>query len=125
MLTEKTFTATDVPNGLNCNFLSRCSCNCYYILITYQFLTLVNSLVPSTGPLVQKILNDMYAKAHGAAVDGKSAPNFLMYSGHDATLAINLQTLGLYNHQRPPYASAVLYELHQRRDGGHYVKVNP
>ena len=55
------------------------------------------------------------------AVDS-SHPNFIMYSAHDTTVAVNLQTLGLYNDLLPPYAATVIYELHNV-DDQYVVKV--
>ena len=51
-----------------------------------------------------------------------SHPNFYMYSAHDSTVAANLETVGLWNYIAPPYASTVIYELHQKK-GDYYVNV--
>ena len=57
-------------------------------------------------------------------VDGQgSNTKMFMYSAHDATVAIVLQALGLYNGIPPPYAATVLLELHKVKDQ-HYVKVS-
>lgn len=50
-------------------------------------------------------------------------PNLYLYSAHETTLAINLQTIGNYNNRDPPFASAVIYELHELQQGEFYVRV--
>lgn len=45
-----------------------------------------------------------------------------MYCGHDTTIAANLQALEVYSGIKPPFASAVLYEMHNI-DDEFYVKV--
>ena len=48
----------------------------------------------------------------------------MMYSAHDVTIAANLQVLRMYNNLHPPYASAVIYELHvDDTTGKDFVKV--
>ena len=54
----------------------------------------------------------------------ESAPDFLMYFAHDVTIADHLLAIGLFNGQFPPYASAVITELHQEEDGTSFVNVS-
>lgn len=76
-------------------------------------------LLYESGPLLKKILRDMSDKAHY-----NSSTNMYMYSGHDVTIAANMQTLGVYNNKEPPYASAIIYELHNDHvTNEHFVKV--
>ncbi|ELU04324.1 hypothetical protein CAPTEDRAFT_223899 [Capitella teleta] len=36
-----------------------------------------------------------------------------IYSGHDVTLVVYLMAMGVYNHLQAPYASSVIFELHE------------
>ena len=46
-----------------------------------------------------------------------------LYSAHDHTVAALLNTMGVFNQIPPPYASAVIWELHQYKDS-HFVRVS-
>ena len=48
---------------------------------------------------------------------------FNIYSGHDATIAPLLSTLGVFEDNPPPYSAAVIIEL-RRKHGKHFVTVN-
>ena len=60
------------------------------------------------GPLVQELLKNFNEKV-SQKLDKRR--KFLMYSGHDTTLAVLLNTLGVFDPQLPPYASMVILEL--------------
>lgn len=47
-----------------------------------------------------------------------------MYSVHDMTISTLLLSLGVYNSEIPPYASAVLIELRKTADLDHVVTVS-
>ena len=49
--------------------------------------------------------------------------NFVMYSGHDSTVNNVLRAQNLSQRHKPPFASAVVYELHQANDT-FFVEVN-
>jgi len=93
------------------------------------------------GPLVGKMLADMKRfSSHNATTantttndhletehepaspaEETSSPDTLpllyMYSAHDTTVAVHLQTMGLYNDIMPPYAACVVHELHRLSTG--------
>lgn len=52
----------------------------------------------------------------------KFEQNLHFYSGHDATIATMMQTLGVYDEILPPYGSALIFELRQK-EFEHYVTV--
>lgn len=82
------------------------------------------------GPLVGRILKDMErmmgkdvgpvwaSGIESSHYDG--APIVHMYSAHDTTVAIHLQTLGVYDSIPPPYAACVVHELHHD-NGSWYI----
>jgi hypothetical protein len=63
------------------------------------------------GVLLQTILEHMQDVVNGTERD--SGNKMIVYSGHDTDVAAALAALGIYNGKQPPYASAVLLELHQ------------
>ncbi|CAB3403493.1 unnamed protein product [Caenorhabditis bovis] len=65
-----------------------------------------------TGYLVGQILKNFVG----------SPRKFTLYASHDATLTSLLYNLGVSRHQLPPYASAVIFELHNV-DGRRFVKM--
>lgn len=87
--------------------------------LTLYISTFITDLL-APGPLLQKILHDMFDK-----VWPKKAvtPNMFVYSAHDVTIAGNMQAVGFYNNIEPPYASAIIYELHELEAKKYFVKV--
>eukprot|EP00096_Caligus_rogercresseyi_P013635 TRINITY_DN6265_c0_g1_i1.p1 TRINITY_DN6265_c0_g1~~TRINITY_DN6265_c0_g1_i1.p1 ORF type:complete len:423 (-),score=74.06 TRINITY_DN6265_c0_g1_i1:202-1470(-) len=59
-----------------------------------------------SGPLITQLLENFEG-----ALDPKG-PSFIMYSGHDTTVAALLNSLGVFPAQIPPYASCVIMEVH-------------
>ena len=77
-----------------------------------------------SGPLIQKILGDMEARLNEIRQNETGRHQMMMYSAHDVTIAANLQVLEMYSNIHPPYASAVIYELHvDDTTGKDFVKV--
>lgn len=67
-----------------------------------------------SGKLVQEILDRMFAR-----VGGHSHLEHIMYSGHSTVMEGLLASLGVMKHlgwREPPYASAILFELHKMPD---------
>nr|CDJ93189.1 Histidine acid phosphatase domain containing protein [Haemonchus contortus] len=65
------------------------------------------------GPLLKDIIQRFEAKINGNLGE---KPKLYAYSAHDTTLAAMLAAMGIYPERFPPYASAVLLELH-KKDG--------
>lgn len=86
-----------------------------------KFLTLTHEAKRiRAGPLLHKILTSIQKFIN-------SAPNskkFLMYSAHDSTLGRLMGALEIFDPIVPPYASALMIELHRDPDSDYYVKVN-
>ena len=61
------------------------------------------------GPILNAISEDWKAVVNG--VSGKM--KMKMYAGHDTTLSFILNSLNIYDDIPPPYASAIIFELHQ------------
>lgn len=55
--------------------------------------------------------------------NGDRNETFQFYSGHDLTVAVLLNTLGVYNGFAPPYCAAVIVELRQK-DSDYFVTVS-
>ena len=71
------------------------------------------------GPLLKSISDSMLKKR-----EEPSSPSiFKVYSGHDTTLAVLLNTLKIYDGVPPPYSAAVFIEL-RLKDGHYYVTVS-
>jgi hypothetical protein len=85
------------------------------------------------GPLLDLLLKKMLAKTgagllapieEGTVLSGGRNSKILMYSAHDSTLARIMNTLGIFHPHNPPYAAALILELHQNEiDKSHFVKV--
>ncbi|VDO42807.1 unnamed protein product [Haemonchus placei] len=71
------------------------------------------------GPLLKDIIQRFEAKINGNLGD---KPKLYAYSAHDTTLAAMLAAMGIYPERFPPYASAVLLELH-KKDGRFVLEV--
>lgn len=71
------------------------------------------------GPLLKEFIENMQKE-----VSGTADPRYkmYMYSGHDTTVSALLSAMSVYNHRAPPYACAVLVELHEV-SGAHCVKI--
>ncbi|KAB7501353.1 Testicular acid phosphatase-like protein [Armadillidium nasatum] len=61
------------------------------------------------GPLLKMITENMTNKSRGELPKRKMN----VYSAHDSTVSIILNSMGVYNSIRPPYSSTVMIELHQ------------
>lgn len=59
------------------------------------------------GPFLKQLIETCKLKAAG-----NLTYNVLMYSAHDTTLAILLDSLNIYNGLQPPYASAIFMEFY-------------
>lgn len=70
------------------------------------------------GPLLGMIAGNMRKKSHGDLPKKKME----MFSAHDTTVSILLNSMGVFNDVSPPYAATVLVELHQSK-GNYFVKV--
>jgi len=71
------------------------------------------------GPILNAISEDWKAVVNG--VSGKM--KMKMYAGHDTTLSFILNSLNIYDDIPPPYASAVIFELHQDTNNQYSVKI--
>lgn len=72
-----------------------------------------------SGPLVEKIVKNMVLNETLMGEENKSRngrKRIHFFSGHDTTIAGVLDTLGIHNKKRPPFASALMLELHQREN---------
>lgn len=70
------------------------------------------------GFLVKEMIQHMQDK-----LDGKNeSQKAFIYSAHDMTIVAFLSSLHLYNNVQPPYASAVIVELHES-NGNRSVKI--
>lgn len=73
------------------------------------------------GPLLKEILEHARAKVKGAL-----AQNYWIYSGHDTTIANMLNTLGVFkgmNFAPPPFASSILFEVHEHQPAHYEVQI--
>lgn len=70
------------------------------------------------GPLLEDIVKHMVAKSKQKLKKKK----LWIYSAHDTTVANLLNTLDVFDINCPPYASAVMIELHEGNQG-HYVNI--
>ncbi|KAL7631270.1 UNVERIFIED_CONTAM: hypothetical protein RMT77_018428 [Armadillidium vulgare] len=61
------------------------------------------------GPLIKTITENMTNKSRGELPKRKMN----VYSAHDSTVSILLNSMGVYNGIRPPFSSTVMIELHQ------------
>ncbi|XP_047741605.1 lysosomal acid phosphatase-like [Hyalella azteca] len=71
------------------------------------------------GRLQNTILKNMRLKSSS----GGLGPSLALFSGDDETVAAQLKTLGIDALTQPPYAAALVYELHRRDNGTYFVKV--
>ncbi|KAG8194750.1 hypothetical protein JTE90_026395 [Oedothorax gibbosus] len=71
------------------------------------------------GPLIQRMINTMNDKISGKLEDLK----FQVYSAHDTTIAVVLNALNLFNMIQPPYASTLLFELHEMPNGANALRM--
>ncbi|KAK3884339.1 hypothetical protein Pcinc_011380, partial [Petrolisthes cinctipes] len=69
-------------------------------------------------PLIKEMSDNMRTRANNAS----SPARMHMYSGHDTTLVVLMEGLGVYNGIPPPYATTFLLELHNIR-GQRFVKM--
>ncbi|PAV85467.1 hypothetical protein WR25_09455 [Diploscapter pachys] len=69
------------------------------------------------------LLGQLVANINAKIADPKSnSKKMLLFSSHDATLTSLLYNLKVSNHQIPPYASAIIFELH-KIDGNYFVQL--
>lgn len=61
------------------------------------------------GPFLKSVTIDMYKKAFE-----QLEQSIHFYSGHDATIATIMITLGIYDYILPPYGSALIFELREK-----------
>lgn len=62
------------------------------------------------GPFLKEILDHFDQK-----INGSLTKKMWQYSGHDTTVANLMQCLNVYDNEVPPYASALILELHKQR----------
>lgn len=74
----------------------------------------------SQGPLLKEIIDHMTDKAYGVS---SSDRKMYVYSGHADTVLGLLRTLGDTDCFVPPYASAILVELHRNASEFYQVQV--
>nr|CAI5817280.1 unnamed protein product [Callosobruchus analis] len=72
-----------------------------------------------TGPLFDFIIT--YFKNH--TVKDPNTPKFMMFSGHDTTIANVLNTMGAFEYHSPPYTSTILLEMRAKEDGTYYISI--
>jgi hypothetical protein len=60
-----------------------------------------------------------------ASGDPESRKKFQIYSGHDTTIAVLLNTLGVFDNLHPPYGAMVLVELRLMESDNYIVTVSP
>jgi len=89
-----------------------------------------------SGPLLHLVQNNINAKTgfgeNTTSVTPSEFPfmhdyrrKMIMFSGHDSNMASLMTTLGVYEDIRPPFASALLLELHKDTNtGNYYLEVN-
>jgi lysosomal acid phosphatase len=70
------------------------------------------------GPLFYQIAQHFT----NATTNVTDTPKFLVFSGHDVTIANVLMTMGAFQYHSPPYASTILFEL-RRSSSDYYVNV--
>ncbi|MPC18817.1 Prostatic acid phosphatase [Portunus trituberculatus] len=93
--------------------------------VSYIFDTLMIEAFSLPGPLIKEFGDNMRRKVAGSSSSSSSSnvdTKIYMYSGHDATLAIVTEALGVYNGLPPPYAALFLLELH-KVDDQYFVKL--
>jgi len=75
-----------------------------------------------SGNLLKKIIENMKTK-----ITSPNSPKLTIYSAHDTTLAALLTALDDYNDIIPPFASAIIFELHRynttNNTSNYFVKV--
>ena len=86
------------------------------IIHLHEFLHLTLHCI--AGPLLKSIFDSMLKKRREP-----SARLFKVYSGHDDTLVVLLNTLRIWDDVPPPYSAAVFIEL-RFKDGLYYVTVS-
>nr|CAI5829550.1 unnamed protein product [Callosobruchus analis] len=72
-----------------------------------------------TGPLFDFIIT--YFKNH--TIKDPNTPKFMMFSGHDTTIANVLNTMGAFEYHSPPYTSTILLEMRAKEDGTYYISM--
>jgi len=84
-----------------------------------------------SGPLLHLVQNNLKAKTdigeNRTSVIPSQFPfmhdyrrKMIIFSGHDTIMAYLMTTLGVYEDIRPPFASALLLELHMDANTGNY-----
>ncbi|CAG7718542.1 unnamed protein product, partial [Allacma fusca] len=72
------------------------------------------------GPILKELLGNMPNK-------NKQAKNVYLYSAHKSALGALMNTLGIFNHLLPPYASALMFELYQTNpenfDNNYFLRI--
>ncbi|KAI6218169.1 Testicular acid phosphatase-like protein [Aphelenchoides fujianensis] len=70
------------------------------------------------------LLADWLRRARDVAAGKQRKPSkMLLYSSHDGTLLALLYAMGIADHQQVPYAAALIMEVHEREEGGHFVRL--
>ncbi|ODM94066.1 Lysosomal acid phosphatase [Orchesella cincta] len=87
-------------------------------LFYFQFLTYTYEMKRlRAGPLLAKLVGNMNKTRESVANPGnEESKKMYFYSGHDHCISVVLDTLEMYDKKRPPFASALLLELHQSPD---------
>lgn len=75
----------------------------------------------NSGYLLAKILKDTISKVQN--ILQPSDRKIFLYSGHETTLGYMMEALQVFKAHIPPYASALIFEVHKNNDG-HFLKVS-
>jgi len=69
------------------------------------------------GPIISRIVDNFnFALVNGTENKTDAQDNKMyMFSGHDYSIASILSTLGVFDGKRPPFASALIFELYEQK----------
>ncbi|GAB6021570.1 hypothetical protein CHUAL_004164 [Chamberlinius hualienensis] len=71
---------------------------------------------------MQGFLTDLLQRLHDV-ISGRKKAKFIFFSAHDNTLMPLLLSMGIYDGNRPPYSSRLVFELHSFSDYNNNSKV--
>lgn len=69
------------------------------------------------GPLLERLIENMMMNETSLSEFDRARSGqkkMYFFSGHDATMAGLLNTLGIFNKKRPTFTSAIMIELHRK-----------